>query len=82
MKGNFNIYKSTLSNGSFQEPVMLPSEINGRGYEADVFIAPDESYIILSAKRRSTLGSGDLYISFKKEDGTWDSIQAHETRHK
>ncbi len=71
LKGNFNIYKSSQIKGEFQEAVMLPKEINGRAYEADVFIAPDESYIIFAAQRRSSLGSGDLYISFKNEDGLW-----------
>lgn len=75
MRGNFNIYKSTLVNGEFQAPMMLPAEINGIGYEADVFIAPDESYIIFAANRKSSLGSGDLYVSFKQEDGTWTQSQ-------
>ncbi|MEM9525123.1 MAG: hypothetical protein AAGA31_00875 [Bacteroidota bacterium] len=68
---NFDIYFSKSVNGVFQKAVRLGDAINTKHYEADVFIAPDESYIIFCATRPDGLGRGDLYISFKKSDGTW-----------
>ena len=68
---NFAIYKSSPINGVFQTPVRLDDNVNTNQYEADVFIAPDESYIIFCANRREGLGRGDLYISFKDEKGKW-----------
>lgn len=68
--GNFDIYRSKLKNGEFQKAEKLGPEVNTKAYEADVFIAPDESYIIFAAGRRGGIGQGDLYISFKK-DGKW-----------
>lgn len=68
---NFDIYKSEFKDGTFQKPKPLSDAINTSHYEADVFIAPDESYIIFCAKRPEGLGRGDLYISFKNEDNTW-----------
>ncbi|MDT7831606.1 hypothetical protein RQM59_04400 [Flavobacteriaceae bacterium S356] len=68
---NFDIYASKSINGEFQKPVILSNAINTPSYEADVFIAPDESYIIFCAQRKEGLGRGDLYISFKEDDGTW-----------
>ena len=50
---------------------MLPSDINTGNYEADVFVAPDESYIIFASSRRSGYGQIDLYISEKDEDANW-----------
>ena len=70
---NFDIYSSEFENGEFQAAVPLSDAVNTTNYEADVFIDPDESYIIFCAKRPDGLGQGDLYISFKKEDGTWTS---------
>lgn len=70
-EGNFDIYYSQNINGEFKEKVKLSDSINSRAYEADVFIAPDESYIIFCATRRNGLGRGDLYISFKNKNGTW-----------
>ncbi len=69
---NFDIYTSERINQQYQPKEKLGTAINSLAYEADVFIAPDESYIIFCAARRSVgLGRGDLYISFKDADGNW-----------
>ena len=68
---DFNIYRSEFKDGKYQEPEMLPSDINTGNYEADVFIAPDESYIIFASSRRSGYGQIDLFISQKDENGNW-----------
>ncbi len=60
-----------MKNGEFQPSIKLGSGINTSAYEADVFVAPDESYVVFSANRPDGLGSGDLYVSFRKQDGTW-----------
>lgn len=70
-KHNFDIYTSENMNGIYGEPNKLSDSINTRAYEADVFIDPDEKYIIFVSARRSGLGRGDLYISFKDENGVW-----------
>ncbi len=70
-KNNYDIYSSELKNGEFQPSVNVGPGINTSAYEADVFVAPDESYIVFAANRPGGLGSGDLYISFHKQDGTW-----------
>ncbi|MCK8521043.1 ankyrin repeat domain-containing protein [Aquimarina sp. D1M17] len=68
---NYDIYYSKFNNGTFQKSVALGAAINSTAYEADVCIAPDESYIIFCSTRENSIGQGDLYISFKKEDATW-----------
>lgn len=68
---DFDIYRSDLIDGKFQTPVKLDSNINTNFYEADVFIDPNEEYIIFCSFRREGLGEGDLYISFKDENGHW-----------
>lgn len=70
-KHDFNIYKSSLINGIYQSPIKISDSINTKRYEADAFIAPDESYIIFCSARKSGFGSGDLYINFKDEHGDW-----------
>ncbi|WP_298896451.1 hypothetical protein [uncultured Psychroserpens sp.] len=71
INSNFDIYTSTYKNGKFQKAVALSDAINTSHYEADVFVAPDESYVIFCATRPEGLGRGDLYISFKNDDNTW-----------
>lgn len=68
---NLDIYYSKFVDGEFQKAVRLPESVNTPNYEADVFVAPDESYIIFCSTRPDGLGRGDLYISFKNADGTW-----------
>ncbi|MFY0592321.1 ankyrin repeat domain-containing protein [Roseivirga sp.] len=70
-RANQDIYYATFKNGEFQKPVALGNAINTENYEADVFIAPDESYLIYCSTRPEGLGRGDLYISFKEENGLW-----------
>jgi len=74
--GSRDIYFSRLVNGTFQEPVHLSGEINSEFGEGDVLIAPDESYLIVNSNGRpDDLGKGDLYISFKEDDGSWTAMK-------
>lgn len=72
---NYDIYKSPFNEGEFQAPERLGDAINTNFYEADVFVAPDESYVIFNSFRREGFGQGDLYISFKDEHGFWKEAQ-------
>jgi len=74
-KHDFDIYVSEWVGGQFQPAVRLGDSINSKAYEADVFIEPDESFMIFCAIRREGLGQGDLYISFKGENGSWTQAQ-------
>ena len=74
-KRDFEIYSAAYIGGRFQEPIKLPESINTKMYEADVFIAPDESYIIFCSVKRSGYGNGDLYISYRTKDGAWTPSQ-------
>ena len=66
-----DIYYSKLIDDEFQKPVLLGSAVNTTAYEADVFVAPDESYLIFCSVRDDSMGRGDLYISFKNPNGNW-----------
>ena len=70
-KRDFDIYASSWIGGKFQKPKRMGDAINTTGYEADVFVAYDESYLIFCAEREGGYGGGDLYISFRRQDGTW-----------
>jgi len=70
-KIDHDIYYSKNIDGIYQKPVALSDEINTKDYEADVFVSPDESYIIFCSTRDDGIGRGDLYISFKDSDGKW-----------
>ena len=73
--GGSDIYFSKLIDGKYLKAEILPEPINSEGSEGDVFIAPDESYLILSTERKeNNIGRADLWISFKKPNGVWSDI--------
>ncbi len=74
--GDRDIYYSELKDGKYGKPVHLGKEINSEFGEGDVLVAPDESYLIVNSNGRSDdMGKGDLYISFRKEDGSWTDLR-------
>ena len=56
-----------------QPATRLKGDINSRQYEADIFVAPNESFVIFCSSRNGTLGRGDLYISFRDDKGHWSA---------
>ncbi|MET1256919.1 hypothetical protein [Aliikangiella maris] len=65
-----DIRYSRLVNGKYEEPKLLGKTINsGRSFHP--FIAADESYLIFDSKREGGYGDSDLYICFRKQDGSW-----------
>jgi hypothetical protein len=50
----------------------LGTAINTPAFDGDFFIAPDESYIIISARETPTYES-ELWISFRQADRSWSS---------
>jgi Tol biopolymer transport system component len=71
-QGENDIYRSRIVDGEFGEPENLGDAINSEHSEGDLFIAPDESYIVfVSSGRPDSIGRGDLYVSFRDEDGAW-----------
>ncbi len=74
--GKADIYRSRLVAGIYQTPENLGPVVNSEKYEGDVFIAGDESYLIVSISgREDGFGSGDLYVSFAQPDGSWSMLR-------
>jgi hypothetical protein len=65
----FSFSKLTPSGNGFTIK-SLGRPLNEPGFNGDFYIAPDESYIIVSAKETKTYEC-ELYISFRKPDSTW-----------
>ncbi|MBN1272836.1 MAG: PD40 domain-containing protein [Candidatus Aminicenantes bacterium] len=69
-----DIYVSKYKDGAYESPVRLSDSVNSEFYEVDPFIAPDESYLIF-CRDGDGFGSTDLFISFRKEDGSWSKAK-------
>ena len=75
-KNNYDIYSSEFRLGEFQSSAKLASGVNSPHYEADVFVSPDESYLVFAADRPGGLGSGDLHVSFRDTNGNWTAARS------
>jgi Tol biopolymer transport system component len=74
--GSFDIYRSQFVDGQYAKPKNLGAAVNTKHLEHDPFIAPDESYLLFtSVDRPGGFGTGDLYISSRRKNGTWSEAK-------
>ena len=70
--GEDDIYVSHFKDGKLTMAKNIGTAINTILNEGDPFIAPDEGYLIFCSRdRMEGFGNNDLYISFRRPDGTW-----------
>ena len=67
-----DILKTVTVNGNYIQPESVGNLINLDCHNCMPYIDPDENYLIFSSNRSGGYGGHDLYISFKKTDGTWN----------
>lgn len=66
------IYRSKWENEAFQEPELLPEQVNCGSNRFNAHIAPDESYIIVPAVGMDDAYDGvDYYIVFRDSEDRW-----------
>jgi hypothetical protein len=71
--GKEDLYRSSFESGRYQPPINLGNKINSPAYEFNGYIDPDENFLVFgSAGRSDSLGSGDLYISFRNAEGNFE----------
>ncbi len=66
------IIRYPWSQGAFGKPERLGGGVNEPGHSDHACISPDGSFIVFDATRPGGQGGeGDLYVCFKKADGSW-----------
>lgn len=66
------VYRSRQVNGRFQEPELLPEEVNCGTNRFNVFVSPDESYVIVPAVgMEDAYDAVDYYIVFRDVGDRW-----------
>ena len=66
------IYRSRWANGQYTEAEKLPDNVNCGQTQFNAFVAPDESYLIVSVYGRDdSLGSIDYYIVYRNDNDEW-----------
>ena len=72
------ILVSYFNDRNYESPIKLENSINSERIgvsDSSPFIAPDETYLIFSKVDVQVSGYAELYISFKKSDGSWTIAQ-------
>jgi hypothetical protein len=69
-KGSSDIYFARWAGDHYADPVLV--DLNTAASEQEAYVAPDESYMIFVSDRANGFGSGDLYISTRR-DGHWET---------
>jgi hypothetical protein len=67
--GAMDIFRAPRTSTGYGPPVAV--SVNTRHNEFAPYVAPDESYMIFVSNRPGGRGMHDLWITFRKTDGTW-----------
>ncbi len=71
-----HIWRSRPADDGYQEPELLPEQVNCGQNRFNAFVAADESYVIVPAGGLpDTEGGVDYYITFRAADDTWSEPQ-------
>jgi hypothetical protein len=73
--GRWDIYKAEYEDGGYLKVQNIGQPVNSEVSDADPAIAPDESYLLFCSYRDGGFGASDLYITFRKQDGSWTTPQ-------
>ena len=66
------VFRSRFVDGAFQEPELLPEQVNCGTARFNAFVSPDESYMIVPAAGMEDAYNGvDYYIVFRDMNDNW-----------
>jgi Tol biopolymer transport system component len=69
--GRSDIYMSQPEKGEYKNVKNLGKIINTKYTEHDPYVAPDGSYLLYSSFKPGGYGEDDIYITYRKVNGTW-----------
>jgi len=65
-------YRSRLVDGAYTEPELLGPEVNCGSNRFNVYVSPDETFVIVPEMgREDSLGGVDYYVVFRSDDDSW-----------
>jgi hypothetical protein len=68
----YGIYFSRMVKGKYSKPKRLNDLFDEKYPVGWIYASPDEGFLIFDLyDHPDSMGNGDLYISFKKNDGRW-----------
>lgn len=73
-RGGCDLYRARLRDGRYDTMENLGDAVNGPTSESDMYVAPDQSYLVfVSDDRPGGAGGSDLYVSRALPGGGWSA---------
>ncbi len=69
--GDFDLFISYNTPTGWSEPVNMGYNINTEFWESSPSLSPDKNALYFSSNRPGGYGGKDLYVSYRKPNGTW-----------
>lgn len=66
-----DIYCCKPVNGKYEVCERLGTDVNSTAYDFNPYVDPEEKFLVFDSQRPGGFGKTDLYVSFKKADGSW-----------
>jgi len=70
-----DIYRSRRRNGAYQPAERLGPSVNSDYHDWDPYASPAEDLILFKSDRPGGFGDLDVYVSFRRADGSWTMAQ-------
>ena len=65
----------TFQDGAFSESKRMEGDINSSAWDAHGCIAADGSFMVFDSARSGKRGDSDMYVSFRRANGTWSAAR-------
>ena len=73
--GNFDLFISYNTPTGWSEPMNMGYSINTEFWESSPSLSPDKNALYFSSNRPGGYGGRDLYVSYRKPNGTWTQAE-------
>lgn len=74
-KSGPDIFRCRRINGEYQKAERLNDSVNSDFQDWDPYVTPDESLLLFKSDRPGGYGGMDLYVSYRKSDGSWTTAK-------
>jgi tetratricopeptide (TPR) repeat protein len=72
---SYDLYQSSYDGNTWSKAVKLPGRINSVFSETHASFGPDDQSLYITSDRKGGKGGLDIWISERKEDGSWGAVR-------
>lgn len=69
--GSCDLYQAEYKGSRWQNVINLGPDVNSKNWDSQPNLTPDGKALFFTSNREGTFGGTDIFVSLKREDGTW-----------